>query len=94
MHCQVRHFTLAGSKNIFRPLHNSTDMKRIMNLLSHVTQVTLFILTALLHPSEATNLVHGIWYFLALPSGSLLLQIYSVANLTDKSWGKCLWVVK
>ena len=49
--------------------------------------VTLYICTALLHPSEFTNLVHGIWYFLCLPSGSLLLTIYSVANLTDKSWG-------
>ena len=52
-----------------------------------ICMVTLYFCTALLHPSEATNIVHGIWYFLCLPSGSLLLAIYSVANLTDKSWG-------
>ena len=53
-----------------------------------MTMVALYILTALLHPSEAANIVHGIWYLLCLPSGSLLLAIYSVANLTDKSWGE------
>ena len=37
--------------------------------------VTLYICTAVLHPSEMTNIVHGIWYFLCLPSGQLFLQI-------------------
>ena len=56
--------------------------------------VTLYICTAVLHPSEMTNIVHGIWYFLCLPTGSLLLTIYSLANLTDKSWGKYEAVIR
>ena len=48
----------------------------------------IYIMTAILHPSEVVNLFHGIWYFLCLPTGSLLLIIYSVANLTDRTWGE------
>ena len=48
----------------------------------------IFIATALLHPSESTCLLHAIWYLLCLPSGYLLLTIYSLCNLTDRSWGK------
>lgn len=49
--------------------------------------IGIFILTALLHGAEGRHLIHGIWYLLCLPSGYLLLTIYSVANLTDRSWG-------
>ena len=48
----------------------------------------IFIAAALLHPNEFTCLLHGIWYLLCLPSGYLLLTIYSLCNLTDRSWGK------
>ena len=47
----------------------------------------LFILTGFLHFNEFSCLLHGVWYFLALPSGYLILLIYSVANLDDRSWG-------
>ena len=47
----------------------------------------LFILAGLLHMNEFSCLIHGVWYFLALPSGYLILLIYSVANLDDRSWG-------
>eukprot|EP00794_Sanderia_malayensis_P016163 gene16163-17786_t len=47
----------------------------------------LFTITALLHGLEGLNLVHGIWYLICLPSGYLFLTIYSVANMTDRSWG-------
>ena len=46
-----------------------------------------FVLTAVLHLGEWTCLVHFIWYLLALPSGYLLLLIYSAANLDSQSWG-------
>ena len=46
-----------------------------------------FIVAALLHPTEFTCLFHFIWYILALPSGYLLLLIYSAANLDSQSWG-------
>lgn len=47
----------------------------------------IFIAAAVLHPNEFTCLLHGIWYLLCLPSGYLLLTIYSLSNLTDRSWG-------
>ena len=47
----------------------------------------LFIGSGLFHLNEFSCLIHGVWYFLALPSGYLILLIYSVANLDDLSWG-------
>eukprot|EP00731_Ephydatia_muelleri_P036942 Em0359g7a len=47
----------------------------------------LFISSGLFHLNEFSCLIHGVWYFLALPSGYLILLIYSVANLDDLSWG-------
>ena len=48
----------------------------------------IFLAAALLHPKEFTCLLHGVWYLLCLPSGYLLLTIYSLCNLTDRSWGR------
>lgn len=50
--------------------------------------VGLFVLAALLHLTEAYCVIHGIWYLFCLPSGYLLLIIYSICNITDRSWGK------
>lgn len=50
--------------------------------------VGIFLLSALMHPKEALCLMNGIWYLLCLPSGYLLLTIYSIANMTDRSWGE------
>ena len=48
----------------------------------------IFFAAALLHPKEFMCLLHGVWYLLCLPSGYLLLTIFSLCNLTDRSWGK------
>ena len=48
--------------------------------------VTFFV-AAVLHAPEWTCLLHCVWYLLALPSGYLLLLIYSAANLDSQSWG-------
>ena len=48
--------------------------------------VTFFI-AAILHLPEWYCLLHCVWYLLALPSGYLLLLIYSAANLDSQSWG-------
>ena len=48
--------------------------------------VTFFV-AAVLHLPEWYCLVHCVWYLLALPSGYLLLLIYSAANLDSQSWG-------
>lgn len=50
--------------------------------------IGIFILAALLHLTEAYCLLHGIWYLFCIPSGYLLLIIYSICNITDRSWGK------
>ena len=46
-----------------------------------------FIAAAVLHLPEWACLLHVLWYLLALPSGYLLLLIYSAANLNSQSWG-------
>ena len=49
----------------------------------------IFIGGAALHPSESLCLLNGVWYLLCLPSGYLFLTVYSLCNLTDRSWGEC-----
>lgn len=49
--------------------------------------VILFLFTALLHPQEKSCLLPGILYFLCIPSGYLLLVIYSLCNMHVVSWG-------
>lgn len=45
------------------------------------------VLAALLHPYEVSCLMHGLIYYLAIPSMYLLLIIYSLCNLNNISWG-------
>ncbi|XP_046355616.2 chitin synthase chs-1-like [Haliotis rufescens] len=48
---------------------------------------SIFVISALLHPQEITCLFYGVLYFLLIPSTTLLMVIYSLANLNDVSWG-------
>uniref|UniRef100_A0A2C9K7F9 chitin synthase n=1 Tax=Biomphalaria glabrata TaxID=6526 RepID=A0A2C9K7F9_BIOGL len=52
-----------------------------------VIVISIFIATAFLHPMEVTCLFHGFLYFLCIPSMSMLLTIYSLANLHVVTWG-------
>ena len=47
----------------------------------------VFIIAAVLHIFESFAIFHSLWYLLGLPSGYLLLLIYSTANLNSRSWG-------
>ncbi|VDI58932.1 chitin synthase [Mytilus galloprovincialis] len=47
----------------------------------------VFVLSAMLHPQEFWCIIHGLLYFLAIPSMSMLLMIYSLGNLHVVSWG-------
>ncbi|XP_068103355.1 chitin synthase chs-2-like [Hyperolius riggenbachi] len=47
----------------------------------------LYITVALLHPREFFLLIYGLVYIIFVPSGYLLLTIYSLVNLHDVSWG-------
>ena len=51
------------------------------------TFAAIFVTTAILHFFEFITLFHSLWYLLGLPSGYLLLLIYSFANLNSRSWG-------
>ncbi|XP_062607558.1 chitin synthase chs-2-like [Saccostrea cucullata] len=49
--------------------------------------VAIFVFAALCHPREWSNLIFGFLYFILVPSGFLILIIYSLCNLNDVSWG-------
>ena len=49
--------------------------------------VGIFTLAGFLHPEEFMCLVPGILYFLCIPSGFILLFIYSMVNMNVVSWG-------
>ncbi|XP_078571952.1 uncharacterized protein LOC144859300 [Branchiostoma floridae x Branchiostoma japonicum] len=47
----------------------------------------IHIVAALLHPREFTSIIHGVVYLFTLPCVYILMNVYSVCNLTDQSWG-------
>lgn len=47
----------------------------------------IFVTAGVLHPEELMCLVPGVLYFLCIPSGFLLLFIYSMVNMNVVSWG-------
>ncbi|CAG7824713.1 unnamed protein product [Allacma fusca] len=46
-----------------------------------------FVVSALLHPLEFSCLLHGLLYYITIPSMYMLLIIYSLFNLNDVTWG-------
>ena len=49
--------------------------------------VGVFVVSAIMHPTEFYCLFHGVLYLLAIPAMSMLLIIYSICNLNVVSWG-------
>ncbi|XP_073706289.1 chitin synthase chs-2-like [Garra rufa] len=47
----------------------------------------LYLITAALHPQELSLVIYGLLYFLCIPSGYLLLVIYSIVNMNNVTWG-------
>lgn len=47
----------------------------------------IFVISGIFHPQEMTVLIHGLLYFLMIPTMYLLLIIYSLCNLHVVSWG-------
>ena len=83
---------------MFRPEKFFIDIMSLSTVIStdiHVSTTTIylasmagiFVLAGLLHLQECLYLAHGVWYLLCLPSGYLILLIYSICNITDRSWG-------
>ncbi|XP_030628173.1 chitin synthase 1 [Chanos chanos] len=52
-----------------------------------VSMAILYFVTAILHPQEFGMIVYGLMYFICIPSGYLLLTIYSLVNMHIVSWG-------
>ncbi|CAH1243309.1 RS1 [Branchiostoma lanceolatum] len=65
----------------------SVDIPANITVLYFLCLIGIFIVTALVHPSEFYCVLHGIWYLFCLPGGYLILMIYSICNMTDRSWG-------
>ncbi|XP_051867782.1 chitin synthase chs-2-like [Pristis pectinata] len=55
--------------------------------LFFISMVVLFVSTALLHPQEFHLVLYGMLYIICIPSGYLLLPIYSMVNMNNVSWG-------
>ncbi|KAK2894605.1 hypothetical protein Q8A67_011834 [Cirrhinus molitorella] len=52
-----------------------------------IGMVALYLITAALHPQEFSLVIYGLLYFLCIPSGYLLLVIYSIVNMNNVTWG-------
>ncbi|XP_029000539.1 chitin synthase 1 isoform X2 [Betta splendens] len=52
-----------------------------------VSMAIMYFVTAILHPEEFGNIIYGLMYFICIPSGYLLLTIYSLVNMHIVTWG-------
>ncbi|XP_076822108.1 chitin synthase chs-1-like [Clavelina lepadiformis] len=57
------------------------------NNLFMIMLVALYAFTGILHPREMSCLIHGILYYLCVPSAFIFLLVYSLNNMNDISWG-------
>ena len=57
------------------------------NVIFILFLIFLFVFAAILHPKEWTCALYGGLYFLCIPTGFLLLVLYSVCNLHIVTWG-------
>lgn len=68
-------------------VQTSQDTWTSPNAMFIMILMGIFVLAGLLHPEEFLCLIPGILYFLCIPSGFLLLFIYSMLNMNIVSWG-------
>jgi chitin synthase len=57
------------------------------NVLFLIGLVVIFTLSALWHPKEFSCLLHGLLYYVAVPSTFIFLTIYYICNLNIVTWG-------
>ena len=57
------------------------------NVIFMICLVGSFVCSGILHPQEVLSLVNGFIYFICIPSGYLILPIYSLCNMNVVSWG-------
>ncbi len=97
--CKVdRQITIAGYMSTFYAIlmlavtvgivvQTSQDSWTSPNAMFIIVVMGIFILAGLLHPEEFMCLIPGVLYFLCIPSGFLLMFIYSIINMNIVSWG-------
>lgn len=52
-----------------------------------ISMAAMYLVTAILHPQEFSMIIYGLMYFICIPSGYLLLTIYSLVNMHIVTWG-------
>lgn len=55
--------------------------------LFFISVASQVVITGLLHPQEVSALLCGVVFYITIPSMYMLLQIYSIFNMNDVSWG-------
>nr|CAB3263092.1 uncharacterized protein LOC101242576 [Phallusia mammillata] len=57
------------------------------NSLFMIMLVGLYAFTGIVHPQEMMCLIHGVLYYLCVPSAFIFLMVYSLTNMNNVSWG-------
>nr|AHX26704.1 chitin synthase [Owenia fusiformis] len=68
-------------------INATTESITSPNVVFLVGLTSFFFTSAVLHPEEFFCIVPGALYFLCIPSGYVLLIIYSLCNMNNVSWG-------
>ena len=68
-------------------VQTSQDSWTSPNALFIMVIAAIFMLAGILHPEEFLCVIPGALYFLCIPSGFLLMFIYSMINMNVVSWG-------
>ncbi|XP_078666517.1 uncharacterized protein LOC144908633 [Branchiostoma floridae x Branchiostoma belcheri] len=79
--------TVVEFSSLIHDLNNGCSHFPSISTMYFLALVGMYVITGLVHFTEFPSLLYGLVYFLALPTGYILLTLYSVCNLTDRTWG-------
>ena len=65
----------------------ATEKPYSPNIIFFVEILFIFIISGIVHPKEITCLVHGLLYYLMVPSTFIFLTVYYICNIHVVSWG-------
>ncbi|XP_039271180.2 uncharacterized protein LOC120345701 [Styela clava] len=57
------------------------------NSIFMLAMIFIYAFTGIIHPTEMMCLLHGLLYYLCVPSAFILLMVYSLCNMNNVSWG-------
>jgi len=73
--------------SILGSLLSTPEIYTNINNLFFLALAGIYVFTGVVHPLEMTCLLHGVLYYLTIPSAFILLMVYSLQNMDDVSWG-------